>query len=100
MQAKSVEDNGEGVSFNVFCFNVKPGYEINYKTGETAVTDEELAAQQSFSRGYVLNKNTMKFHYPSCSSVEKMEDKNKEYVTTSREELIKEGYSPCGNCEP
>lgn len=100
MQGYSVEDAGAGVSFNVFCFNVKPGYDINYKTGEVTVADEELARQQSFNRGYVLNTNTMKFHYPSCSSVEKMAEHNKEYVETSREELIEAGYSPCGNCEP
>lgn len=100
MQAESVEDEGKGVSYNVFCFNVKPGYEINYKTGATAITDEELAAQQSFERGYVLNTNTMRFHYPSCSSVNQMADHNKEFVTTSREELMKAGYLPCGNCEP
>lgn len=100
MQGYSVEDDGAGVSFNVFCFNVKPGYDINYKTGEVTVADEELARQQSFERGYVLNTNTMKFHYPSCSSVASMAEHNKEYVETSREELIKAGYEPCGNCEP
>lgn len=100
MQGYSVEDDGAGVSFNVFCFNVKPGYDINYKTGEVTVADEELARQQSFERGYVLNTNTMKFHYPSCSSVSSMAEHNKEYVETSREELIEAGYEPCGNCEP
>lgn len=100
MQAESLEDNGRGISFNVFCFNVRPGYDINYKTGETTIEDEDLATRQTFTRGYVLNTNTMRFHYPSCSSVEQMADHNKEYVTTSREELISKGYSPCGNCEP
>ena len=100
MQAESVEDDGEGVSYNVFCFNVSPGYEINYKTGDVTVTDEEVAAENGFERTYVLNKNTMKFHYPSCSSVADMAEHNKETVTTSRDELIKQGYEPCGNCEP
>ena len=100
MQALSEEDDGAGISFNVFCVNVKPGYDINYKTGEVTVADEEIARQQSFNRGYVLNTSTMKFHYPSCSSVEKMAEHNKEYVETSREELIEKGYEPCGNCEP
>lgn len=100
MQGYSVEDDGSGVSFNVFCFNVKPGYDINYKTGEVTVADEEIARQQSFDRGYVLNTSTMKFHYPSCSSVAAMSEKNKQYVETSREELVEKGYSPCGNCEP
>ena len=70
------------------------------KTGEVTVADEEIARQQSFDRGYVLNTSTMKFHYPSCSSVEKMAEHNKEYVEASREELIEAGYEPCGNCEP
>lgn len=100
MQARSVEDDGAGVHFNVFCFNVSPGHEINYKTGEVTVVDEEAAAGNSFERGYVLNTNTMRFHYPSCSSVADMSERNKEFVTTSREELIRQGYKPCGNCEP
>lgn len=33
MEAYSVEDKGEGVCFNVFCYNVQPGVEIDYKTG-------------------------------------------------------------------
>lgn len=34
MEAKSVEDGGKAIDFNVYCFNVQPGYEINYKTGQ------------------------------------------------------------------
>ena len=33
MEAFSVEDNGEGISFNVFCYNNQPGVEIDYHTG-------------------------------------------------------------------
>ena len=49
---------------------------------------------------YVLNTNTKKFHYPSCSSVEKMSEKNKGFYTGTREEVIAMGYDPCGNCHP
>lgn len=35
MEAFSVEDNGEGICFNVFCHNVQPGVVIDYKTGES-----------------------------------------------------------------
>ena len=49
---------------------------------------------------YVLNTNTKKFHYPSCSSVKKMSEKNKAYHTGTREEVIAMGYDPCGNCHP
>ena len=35
MEAYSIEDNGQGVCFNVFVYNVEPGITINYKTGES-----------------------------------------------------------------
>ena len=35
MEAKSVEDGGKGVSFNVYCYNVQPGIRINYKDGSS-----------------------------------------------------------------
>lgn len=35
MEAKSVEDNGTGVKFKVFVYNVEDGVEIDYKTGES-----------------------------------------------------------------
>lgn len=36
MEAMSVEDGGEAVRFNVFCFNVQPGIEIDYASGESS----------------------------------------------------------------
>ena len=100
MQAESVEDHGKGVSYNVFCFNVSPGREINYKTGEITITDQVAASENSFERTYVLNTNTMRFHYPSCSGAANIAEHNKETVHSSREELMKQGYAPCGICEP
>ncbi len=35
MEAWSVEDNGQGVRFNVYCYNVQPGIKIDYATGES-----------------------------------------------------------------
>ena len=34
MEAYSVEDDGQGVCFHVYCYNVQPGVEIDYATGE------------------------------------------------------------------
>lgn len=37
MEAYSVEDNGKGVCFNVYIYNVQPGIKINYSTGESSL---------------------------------------------------------------
>ena len=49
---------------------------------------------------YVLNTNTKKFHYESCSSVRQMKEKNRQYTSMSYDEIISLGYSPCQNCNP
>lgn len=49
---------------------------------------------------YILNTNTHKFHYPSCSSVNQMKESNKSYYTGTRDEVIAMGYDPCGRCHP
>lgn len=40
IQAYSIEDNGKGIKFNVFVYNVQPGIEINYKTGESKLIEK------------------------------------------------------------
>lgn len=49
---------------------------------------------------YIINANTKKFHLASCSSVKRMSAKNIKYTKKTRSTLIKEGYSPCKNCNP
>ena len=67
-------------------------------TQATTKQDEPQAAPAGTD--YVMNKNTKKFHYPSCKSVKQMKEKNKGYYTGTRDELISMGYDPCGNCHP
>ncbi len=99
MEAYSVEDNGDGISFCVYCYNVQPGIYIDYATGESSfmgtVTEETKSEVM-----YVLNTNSKKFHHISCSSVSKMKESNKAFSEKSRDELIADGYLPCGNCKP
>lgn len=40
MEAKSIEDKGKGVCYNVFVYNVQPGIEIDYATGESRLMKE------------------------------------------------------------
>ena len=107
LEAMSVEDNGKGIRFNVFCYNVQPGIEINYATGDSKLiaTDQEPVVVPSVpvennAVTYVGNKNTDKFHYPTCSSVDDMKEKNKKYFYGDRSEVISLGYDPCGRCNP
>ena len=97
LEAESVEDGGAGVSFDVFCFNVQPGIEIDYATGES---HEERAVSESGEQAYVLNTSSMKFHYPDCPAVGDMKSRNKLEVEATRDELVERGYEPCGTCRP
>ena len=80
MEAMSVEDDGAGVEFNVFCYNVQPSIVINYSTGESREEEEvqeETGDSQKEEVTYIVNTNTRKFHRPDCSSVKDMKAKNK-----------------------
>lgn len=102
MEAESVEDEGEGVSFNVYVYNVQPGVEIDYATGESRESDKVVETKESTlgETTYILNKNNQKFHKPECSSVKEMKAKNKKRYTGKRSDLLKQGYEPCGRCKP
>jgi DNA-entry nuclease len=200
MEAWSVEDEGDGICFNVYVFNVQPGSTINFATGVVTSTTKtaqtitggtysktfsvsslkkkalsfkigcsaqgkltyskksgskklsvsktgkvtvkkgtgkgtytakvkiKAAAKGSYksktitktitvkvsdsaeststdaetenSTTYILNTNTKVFHYPSCSSVSQMSEKNKKSYTGTRDGAIEQGYKPCGRCNP
>ena len=96
MEAYSVEDNGDGICFNVYCYNVQPGVEINYADGTSKLAPENADKN---SAAFVYNKNTKKFHTPECDSVKDMYEGNKGYGN-DKELLIKQGYTPCKSCNP
>lgn len=107
MEAESVEDNGDGILFNVYCFNAQPGIAIDYATGNSHQDDSVVAdasksttAAEANVQTYVLNTNTKKFHKESCNSVKSMDASNKKIYTGSRQEIIDMGYEACGVCKP
>ena len=122
MEALSVEDNGAGVKFCVFCYNIQPNITIDYATGESSRNDtiqessksetkpienstdediqESIQNEQTLTDKYILNTNTKKFHKPDCKSARKILDKNKKEYEGARQTLIDEGYEPCKNCNP
>ncbi len=114
MEAKSVEDEGEGICFHIFAYNVQPGVVIDYATGDSYGDEAGMAAQadnggreqdgRRFSsneeKEYVLNVNTHKCHRPSCSGAKRMKENNRQDYMGDRETLISDGYEPCGSCNP
>lgn len=97
MEAYSVEDEGEGICFNIFVYNYQPGIDIDYSTGESNIAKESDVASRN---SYILNKSSKKIHLTDCDSVGKISNKNKVYFEGSLEELIEMGYKPCGSCRP
>lgn len=135
MEGYSVEDEGDGICFCVYAYNVQPGITIDYATGDSWLSSEkgnsdsssggnsavsqsaadksgtqqaavqtesvkETSAPVSTGTEYILNTNTKKFHYPSCSSVKQMKASNKKEYTGSKDDLIAQGYDPCKKCNP
>ena len=101
MEALSMEDNGDGICFNVYVYNNQPGVEIDYTTGESWLSGREQSDNESNKEEkYVLNTNSKKIHLPSCESALNISEDNMEISDLSKEELIEQGYSACGNCKP
>lgn len=126
IEAESVEDNGAGLLFNVYVYNVQPGVSIDYASGKSELdgtvsaaaeepstkaenTEQVQQTEQAVAEtpqpvaegtSYVLNTNTKKFHHTWCSSVNEMKAKNREDFTGSRDDAIARGFVPCKRCNP
>lgn len=113
MEAYSVDDKGDSISFNVYVYNNQPGVIINYADGTSHLPSETDTQNSTTSNSssrqtssdaqvteYVVNVNNKKVHLPSCSSVKNIKEQNKKTVTDSLAHLIQEGYTPCNTCLP
>lgn len=92
MEALSVEDDGEGVSYNVYVYNAQPGIRIDYATGESTFSDHpetSSSAEQYTIRG---NSRSMIYHCPGQADYEEME--NSKYLVTfqTEQEAAAAGY--------
>ena len=97
-EALSIEDQGAGICFCVFCYNVQPGITIDYSTGYSYLESTE---ENRMVKTYVLNTRSRKFHLENCEAVLTISEKNKSVETEkTRDDLIAEGYKPCGMCRP
>ena len=108
MEAYSIEDSGEGIFFNVYCYNVQPGISIDYATGNSSgpsIEPETEAAKpvvpepeddndyNSGGGGSVwIPQSGSKYHSrPGCSNM-------KNPTEVSKDEAVAMGYEPCKRC--
>ena len=92
------------IDYCVYVRNQQPGIVIDYATGDNylsgTIPDKVEDETEAVEGIYILNTNSMKFHYPSCSSAPKETSQNYAVSDMTREELIEAGFSPCGVCKP
>lgn len=90
---------------DIYC--TSDGSEVTFSYGEyhkdietSSAEVEESQQPDTVAETYILNTNSLKFHRPDCSSASQISDANREEYTGTREELIEQGYTPCGYCKP
>ena len=79
--------------------NVNPSEYTPPVTITTTVQQEQNIPSADSGTTYVLNTNSKKIHYASCSSVDDMKESNKAF-TNDYDQAIADGYTPCGRCKP
>lgn len=89
-------DKGDEIAYNEGYKNGRTEKQVSLVGLFPSVSTAATASEPN----YILNTNTKKFHYPDCSSVDQMKEKNKEPFYGTRDEAIAQGYSPCGRCKP
>lgn len=96
LEAYSVEDNGEGISFCVFCYNVQPQIRIDYATGKSSHSGEDVVQNTVISDnsggGIVYRTPTGKrYHFDA-------ECGGKNSFKVSLEEALNAYLTPCAKC--
>ena len=92
----------DDIDFCVYIYNKQPGITIDYRTGENWLNtdnppEEDITLEEAT---YILNTNTDRFHRLDCSGAPEPDAQSYELTDKTREELIADGYSPCGTCNP
>ena len=99
MEAWSVEDEGDGICFYVYVYNVQPGVELDYATGESQLAPPvAIPGEENFV--YVVNTSSGKFHLENCSQWKSIKEENREIFTTTRSQMLAWDFEPAGCCKP
>lgn len=99
MEGWSVEDNGEGICFYVYVYNVQPGVEIDYLTGESWLA-EPVAADGEETEIYIVNTSSGKFHQEDCAQSQSIKPENRQELEGTYSQMIAWKFEPAGCCNP
>ncbi len=81
----------------------EPQTELESDTSDGANKAERPASENTDDeqeRQYILNTNSHKFHYPTCTGIANIKDANRKVFSGTRSQVIEKGYFPCGRCNP
>lgn len=92
MEAYSVEDDGDGICFHVFVYNVQPGVSINYATGESSLLEDDKATAKEEAAEIRGNKRSKIYHCPGQAAYEEMEDSKNLVIFHTEQEAVDAGY--------
>ncbi len=107
IEAYSVEDNGNGISFCVYCYNVQPSVIINYLTGESSVSGGTSSAgstvskpvQQTATSGNSSNLSGEIYRTPTGKRYHLDPDcGGKNSYKTTMNDALAAGLTPCQKC--
>lgn len=92
MEAFSVEDEGDGISYNVFVYNVQPGIEIDYATGESALSKSDALGKEVLEGEIRGNSRSKIYHCPGQAAYDEMADSKYLVIFETEKEAEKAGY--------
>lgn len=94
MEAYSVEDEGAGVCFNVFVYNVQPGIGIDYADGENWLEGMETETEKTKDAQIEIrgNKKSKIYHCPGQAAYDEMKDSKNLVIFHSEQEAEDAGY--------
>lgn len=80
--------------------NTIPADKVGVESQKPSKTSSEVKGS-SFAEHiqYCANTNSKIFHKTDCGSAKNLKEENK-YITSNREELMLDGYTPCKKCNP
>ena len=99
MEAYSVEDNGDGICFFVYVYNVQPGVEIDYSDGSSQAREAVDSTGEEILT-YIANTSSRKFHVDTCKQAADMKPENREEFNVTRSQMLDWDFAPAGCCNP